>query len=96
MTVSSNPRIALHAPSSETTSVRTIRRWALVRLILGFLQMFGAAFSLGLIVYSGITPIALTSVIVTGAFTGTSILLFQVGKRRQPPGGQSAIGNRTR
>jgi len=96
MTISTNPRIAFHAPGSETTSSTNIRRWALVRLIFGFLQMFGVAFSVGLIVYSGITPLALASVMVTAAFTGISMLLFQVWKRGQPPNGQSAIGNRAR
>lgn len=96
MTISTNPRIAFHAPGIKTTSVRNIRRWALVRLILGFLQMFGVAFSVGLMVYSGITPLALASVIVTGAFTGISMLLFQVWKRGQLPNGQFAIGNRSR
>jgi len=96
MTIWTNPRIAFHASGSETTSARNIHRWAVVRLILGFLQMFGVAFSLGLIVYGGITPLALASVIVTGAFTGISMLLFQVWKRGQLPRGQSVTGNRTR
>lgn len=96
MTISPNPRITFHTPKSETTSVRKIHGWALVRLILGFLQMFGVAFSVGLIVYSGITPMALASVIVTGAFTGISMLLFQVLKRGQVPNGESPMGNRAR
>lgn len=96
MTIATNPRIALDTPRSDTTSARSIRRWALVRLILGFLQIFGAAFSLGLIVYSGITPLALASVIVTGVFTGTSMLLFQVCKRGQQSNRQAGIGNRIR
>lgn len=53
MTISSNPRIAFHAPSSETTSARNIRRWAVVRLILRFLQMFAAVFSVTLLVRTG-------------------------------------------
>jgi hypothetical protein len=52
MRISSNPRIAFHAPGSETTNARNLKRWAVVRLIFGFLQMFGVAFSLGQIVYS--------------------------------------------
>lgn len=95
MTISTNPRIAFHAHGSETTNVRTIRRWAVVRLILGFLQMFGAAFSVGLIVYGRITPLALASVIVTGAFTGISMLLFQVWKRGHQASAHSGGGNRT-
>jgi len=58
-----------------------IRRWAVLRLILGLVQISGAAFSVGLIVHSGVTPLAIAAVIVTGMFTGTSIWLFQVWKR---------------
>ena len=76
MTISSNPRIALHAPSSETTSARNIRRWAVVRLILGFLQMFGAVFSVTLLVRAGVTTPALIAVALTGVLTTVSVLLF--------------------
>jgi len=92
MTNSPNPRIASHA--LVTTSATNIRRWAIVRLILGFLQMSGAAFSVGLIVHSGITVLTLTAVIVTGMFTGISMLLFQVWKRGDQSHTQSAGGNR--
>jgi len=60
---------------------RSVRRWGHVRFILGFLQMFGAAFSLGLLVFDGITPLALSAVLITGIFTTISILLFRVWKR---------------
>lgn len=61
------------------------RRWAHIRFILGFLQMFGAAFSLGLLIFGGVTPLALSSVLVTGIFTTVSILLFRVWKRGENP-----------
>ena len=96
MTSFPNHRNAVHALGNRVASATSIRRWAIVRLILGFLQMFGAVFSVGLIVHSGITLLALASVIVTGAFTGTSMLLFQVYKRGQLPNGQSPGGDRTR
>ena len=80
MTISSNPRIAFHAPNSETTSARNIRQWPVVRLILGFLQMFGAVFSVTLLVRTGVTAIALIAVAVTGVLTTVSVLLF--GARR--------------
>lgn len=60
---------------------RSVRRWGYVQFILGFLQMFGAAFSLGLLVVSGITPLALGAVLITGMLTTSSILLFRVWKR---------------
>jgi hypothetical protein len=69
---------------------RSVRRWAHVQVILGFLQMFGAAFSLGLLVFGGISPLALSAVLITGIFTTISILLFQVWKRggnSSPTGG---------
>lgn len=80
MTISTNPRIAFHAPSGETTSARNIRRWALIRLILGFLQMFGAVFSVTLLVRTGVTVLALISVAVTSVLTTVSVLMF--GARR--------------
>ena len=94
MTTSPRPRIASHALGTGIASEPSIRRWAVVRFILGFLQMFGAVFSLGLIVHSGITPRALAAVIVTGMFTGISMLLFQVWKLGNQSNRQSAGGNR--
>jgi hypothetical protein len=76
MTISSNSRITLHAPSSETTSPRNIRRWAVVRLILGLLQMIGAVFSVTLLVRMGVTTPALIAVALTGVLTTVSVLLF--------------------
>lgn len=72
-----------------------IRRWAAVRLILGFLQMFGAVFSFALLAKSGITPLAISVALITGMFTGISQLLFQVWKRGGQPNGQSAGGDNT-
>ena len=46
--------------------------------------MFGAVFSATLLVYNGVSVLALTSVIVTGVFTTLSILLF--GARRSKRG----------
>ncbi len=59
---------------------RSERRWAWVRLSLGLIQMFGAVFSVTLLVYTGVSVLALSSVIITGVFTTASILLF--GARR--------------
>jgi hypothetical protein len=89
MTISFNPRVVSTTVNSETTSATNIRRWATVRLILGILQMFGAVFSLGLIVESGVTPLTLTAVLGTGVVTGVSMFLFQVQKRGQSPTAKS-------
>lgn len=64
---------------------RNSKRWAHVRFALGFLQMVGSVFSLGLFVVGGVTPLALSSALVTGVFTTVSILLFRVWKRGEIP-----------
>ena len=96
MTTETRPRIDSRALSGETARTRAIHRWAVVRLILGVLQMLGAAFSLGLFFYNGITPLTLAAVLVTGMITGVSMLLFQVLKRGQQPGTNSTVGNHER
>ena len=83
MTFTPDSRIASHAVGSGGASAKSIRRWVVVRLILGLLQMSGAAFSLALFIHGGITPLTVAAVIVTGLFTGVSMLLFQVWKRGQ-------------
>ena len=72
---------AVHSLSAPWILDRSARRWAHARFVLGFLQMFGAAFSLGLLVFGGVTPLALSVVLITGIFTTVSILLFRVCKR---------------
>ena len=47
--------------------------------------MFGAVFSAILLVYMGVSVLALTSVIITGVFTTLSIVLF--GARRPKAAG---------
>jgi len=51
--------------------------------------MLGASLALGLIVRFGFTPLTLTAVLMTGVVTGISMLLFQVWKLDQLPGGRS-------
>ena len=80
---------SVHSQSLSAPRIldRSASRWAHVRFTLGFLQMFGAAFSLGLLVVGGITPLALSSVLITGIFTTVSILLFRVWKRGETASG---------
>lgn len=59
------------------------RRWGFVRLVLGVLQVFGAALTLTLLVHTGITQLSLGAAVVTGLLTTVSILLF--GSRRSSP-----------
>lgn len=58
------------------------RRWALIRLLFGLAQMFGATFSFVLLFKSGVNIWSLTAVALTGLFTTASVLLFG---RRTPP-----------
>jgi hypothetical protein len=52
------------------------RRWALLRLALGFLQVFGASLGAGLLLMVGATGLTLLVVLLTGLCTTASILLF--------------------
>jgi hypothetical protein len=62
--------------SALTDRHRSERRWALVRLTLGVLQMTGAALALGLLAAGGVTQASLTVVVLTGLMTTISVLLF--------------------
>ena len=53
------------------------RRWAVVRLILGQLQMMGAVVSFVLLLQTGINRLSLGAVVVTSLLTGLSLLLFR-------------------
>ena len=70
-------RITMQKPNSE-------RRWAVVRLLLGMLQMGGAVVALVLVGTVGVTPLSLTVVVVTGLCTTLSVLLFGSRQRRPP------------
>jgi hypothetical protein len=58
----------------------TERRLGFVHLVLGVLQVFGAALTLTLLVLTGISKLSLGAAIATGLLTTISILLF--GGRR--------------
>ena len=55
-------------------------RWDVMRLVLGMLQMGGTVVSLVLLAVTGVSPIALTSVVMTCALTTISVLLFGARK----------------
>lgn len=63
-------------------------RWAVVRLVLGLLQMFGAVFAATLIVQTGLNSLSLGIALATGLLTLLSISLFG--------GGMSGIGDASR
>lgn len=58
------------------TQAETERWWATLRLILGLLQMAGAAFTLALLVETGVNKSSLAAVTATGLLTTISVLLF--------------------
>jgi hypothetical protein len=58
------------------------RRWALLRLVLGFAQAFGASLGVTLLLQTGVTKGALLAVTLTGLCTTVSVLLFG-GRRRR-------------
>lgn len=58
------------------------RVWALLRLVLGFLQISGTGLSLALLLSTGVTTVALVAVVVTALCTTVSVLLFGA---RTPP-----------
>ena len=69
------------------------RRWAAVRLVLGMLQMIGAAFSMGLLVRGGVNAFSLAAATFTTLFTTLSVLLFRNRRRNAVT---SHIGGRKR
>jgi hypothetical protein len=62
-----------HAPSRAGHSLR---------FVLGMAQIAGVGLSLGLLVSSGLTPLALGAVMATCLVTAVSVLLF--GSHRRP------------
>jgi hypothetical protein len=67
----------------SAVATRRERRWATARLVLGFLQIVGAGFSLGLLAKVGVTNLSLTSAAITGLLTTLSVLLFG-GRKHRP------------
>ena len=63
------------------SQIGAARGWAIFRLVLGMLQMAGAAFSLGMLIGTGVNPVSLAAVVVTALLTTVSVLLFGKGLR---------------
>jgi hypothetical protein len=59
------------------------RAWALVRLILGLLQMMGAVISAYLLLQIGVNALSLTAVVLTCFCTSVSVVLFGSAKNRR-------------
>ena len=65
-------------PGNGDASVR--RRWAWVRVVLGWVQMAGAAASLVLLLRTGASAATVAVVSVTAFFMVVSVVLFRVLK----------------
>lgn len=63
------------------SSPRSEKLWAIVRLILGLLQMFASSMALVLLMNLGTHPVSLAAAGAACALTVTSLLLFR-GQRR--------------
>ena len=66
-------------------STRSQKFWAIVRLILGSLQMFTSSMALVLLMNLGTHPVALSAAAAACGFTLTSLWLFR-GNRRDGSG----------
>lgn len=60
----------------DPAGARSTRRWAVLRIVLGLAQMFGATFAAVLLLLTGVHAVSLAAVVVTAACTTISILLF--------------------
>ena len=58
------------------------RRWALLRLVLAFLQVCGASLGFSLLLQTGVTRLGLIVVTATGLCATLSVALFG-GRRRR-------------
>jgi hypothetical protein len=59
------------------------RRWAVVRLLLGYLQMTGAIVSAALLLQTGTNTASLGAVVLTCALTTVSVILFGSQRKKQ-------------
>ncbi len=66
-------------------SKQSEKLWAVVRLILGLLQIFTSSMAFVLLMNLGTHPVALGAAAVACGFTLTSLVLFR-GKRRHDSG----------
>ena len=66
-------------------SSQSEKLWAIVRLILGYIQMFTSSMALVLVMNLGTHPVALGAAAVACGFTLTSLVLFR-GKRQHGSG----------
>ena len=58
------------------------KRRGLFRLVLGFVQMFGAAMGIALLLFTGLNILSLTVAVLTGITTMISIALFGGNKAK--------------
>lgn len=74
--------------------MKHVRLWALVRLVLGCLQMAGAVTAIVLLVQIGVTPLSLGVVVITGLCTTVGVLLFGSDRSRWQRRGKNVNASR--
>ena len=63
----------------------TERRWAVMRLTLGFAQMFAATCTLAILLQTGLNQYSMAAGTITCLLTITSVLLFGSRRNRDQP-----------
>jgi hypothetical protein len=66
----------VHTSSKAGDSGSDVRNWQRARFVLGLAQMFGVAFSLALLISTGVNRYSLCATVVTCLATSVSVLLF--------------------
>jgi hypothetical protein len=56
--------------------MKPVITWAIIRYLLGIAQMFGAVFSVILLIQTGVNKYSMVAVVITCALTPISVLLF--------------------
>jgi hypothetical protein len=60
----------------QTPISREVRAWAIVRFVLGVLQMVASAAAILLLILTGVNSTSLSIAVLAGTFTSISLLLF--------------------
>ena len=74
--------------NQSIVSEAIVKRWAWIRIVLGWLQMAGAAASITMLAVTGASTTTVVIVSVTAVFLVISLILFRV--LRMPTGRRSA------
>ena len=76
MSASRNPTSTATTKGTDWPGRSRGTLWAILRVVLGVLQMFGASLSVVLLLKTGVSPVSLTAVVLTCLCTTVSVLVF--------------------